>query len=122
MLIHRRSLLPALAVAGVALCGAPAAHAASSTLNVGADLVLIPPVLQTLPPTKCPKVADVQVNGRRVGYLPTTSNVYGTCPIRGTITVPYAPGTTVLYTATGAGVWPVIALRRTVAAPVVVNN
>lgn len=118
-----RTLLPVAAVAGASLIGgATSAQAASSTLNIGADLVLIPPILQTLPATPCPKVADVQVNGRRVAYAPTTSNVYGTCPIRGTVTVPYAAGTTVLFTATGSGVWPVIGLRRTVATPAISNS
>jgi hypothetical protein len=117
-----RTLLPAVAILGASLLGTPSAQAASSTLNIGADLVLIPPVLPTLPATKCPRLASVQVNGRQVAAVPTSSNVYGTCPIRGTVAVPYAPGTTVLYSATGSGVWPVFGFRKTVATPVVANS
>lgn len=117
-----RALIPVVALAGASLVAAAPAQAASSTLNIGADLVLIPPVIATLPATKCPRAASIQVNGRQVATVPTSSNVSGTCPIRGTVVVPYAPGTTVLFSATGSGVWPVFGLRRTVTAPVVATS
>jgi hypothetical protein len=120
-MFHSRpaSLVPTfLAVGAGLLAAAPAAQAASGVVKADADLVLIPPVLATLPATKCPKAAAVQINGRTVGSLPTAATGYGSCAIRGLAPVSLRPGTTVLFSATGTGVWPVFALRTVTAAPI----